>query len=465
MHPAPASKKPRKPKPYVPSFRSGAYALVVALSSLPEGLDAGLTKPQLIERAQEHCDSSFTAPADTSKHHTAWNSMNTLTDKDLVYIRGRPLRRYYLSDEGWELARVIKNVQGDGGLKDVSRDDRAMPQHHHESSGHVTNSTSRVFFGDLLLSPTRPLHITDTEDAKEVSTSDSFVQGRRLGATIGDKFMNQATCEKSKSTEKDTRSSRECVEIFSSPEPPSQSAPTKPRQITRQSDEDLGAPVETVISHRERETLSPGNRVAESDLHPSTINPILIPPGSFTVELVLDSREVRAKNDRDYIEGEFTKKGLRVSVRPLELGDFVWVAKLKDPELLRRHGEEGDEVMLDWIVERKRLDDLVSSIKDGRFQEQKFRLRRMGIGHVVYIIEDFGMHSDTRQQYHEGIVSAIASTQVVHGYFVKQTRKLDDTIRYLTRMTMMLKRVYEVCLILFLFFLRLGLVGRSLFPR
>lgn len=125
----------------------------------------------------------------------------------------------------------------------------------------------------------------------------------------------------------------------------------------------------------------------------------------------------------------------------------MWVAKFKDPTFLSRHGEEGDEVMLDWIVERKRLDDLVGSIKDGRFHEQKFRLRRSGIKNVIYLIEEFNVTYDpntsSAAKYQEMVASAIASTQVVNGYFVKKTKNIDDSIRYLARMTSLLRRMYE----------------------
>lgn len=172
--------------------------------------------------------------------------------------------------------------------------------------------------------------------------------------------------------------------------------------------------------------------------------PIRLQPGSFTVQLVLDNREMRAKNDRDYIQDELIKKGINPIVRPLEIGDFLWVAKFNDPALLARHQEEGDEVMLDYVVERKRLDDLWGSIKDGRFHEQKFRLRKSGVQHVVYIIEEFTVSADRMANINEAIESAIASTQVVDGYFIKKTKKLDDTIRYIARMTVMLQNMYEV---------------------
>ena len=53
------------------------------------------------------------------------------------------------------------------------------------------------------------------------------------------------------------------------------------------------------------------------------------------------------------------------------------------------------------------------------------------------------MNADHFQKYEEAVESAIASSQVVNGYFIKKTQKMDDTIRYLTRMTVMLKGLYE----------------------
>lgn len=91
------------------------------------------------------------------------------------------------------------------------------------------------------------------------------------------------------------------------------------------------------------------------------------PPGSFEVLLVLDSREVRSRRDRDYIKDAILKRGIRVEVRSLDLGDVMWVAQ-------KSNGQGPvEELFLDIVLERKRMDDLVSSIKDGRFKEQKVR--------------------------------------------------------------------------------------------
>ena len=47
----------------------------------------------------------------------------------------------------------------------------------------------------------------------------------------------------------------------------------------------------------------------------------------------------------------------------------------------------GEENVLDWIVERKRVDDLASSIIDKRYDQQKYWLGKCGISNIVYLVE------------------------------------------------------------------------------
>jgi crossover junction endonuclease MUS81 len=42
---------------------------------------------------------------------------------------------------------------------------------------------------------------------------------------------------------------------------------------------------------------------------------------------------------------------------------------------------------MDVVLERKEVSDLASSIMDGRYNEQKFRLEASSLGTVVYILE------------------------------------------------------------------------------
>lgn len=430
----------------MPSLRSGSYALILALSSLPEDQSVGFTKAQLIEQAQEHCDSSFTAPVDTTKFYTAWHSMKTLVDKDLVYEKGRPLRRYLLSDEGWEVAKKIRNVQGGRQGSPGAKPSNAL-----KSIPEASASTDQEALG---VRENQVNHSAKPERFHRATSRRGDKQGAEVPDGVGflghPKAVTENRLETSAASqnqasyfERVARSGCEFVEILSSPEP--------------RSDPQVGAVrptfnLEGGVSTARLEALSAGNYLESppnENLETETVDflnitPVQLQPGTFTVQLVLDSREVRAKNDRDYIHDELAKLGVDALVRPLELGDFFWVAKCQEPGLLSRLGEEGDEIALDWIIERKRLDDLVGSIKDGRFQEQKFRFRKMGVKNVVYIIEDFTMSSEKISHFHDAIETAIGSTQVIDEYFVKRTTKLDDTIRYLARMTGMLKRFYEV---------------------
>lgn len=286
--------------------------------------------------------------------------MKTLIQKDLVYEHGRPLRKYALTEEGWEVAKRIKKT--------------------------------------LETRPNEPVAPSATVRAEQP------IRHTAIPSVALDEGPD-------------------IVRLGSESPPPS--LPTTYQATGPQ----LG---------QNPLTRAPGD---------PRVRTIVLPPGSFTVQLVLDTREVRTSTDRDYISTELRKKGIVPQVRALELGDAIWVAKCHDPHYLSRFGEEGDEIMLDWIVERKRLDDLIGSIKDGRFHEQKFRLRRSGMKNVVYLIEEFAITHDSSHpsaaKYQELVSSAIASTQVVNGYFVKKTRNLDDSIRYLARMTALLRRMYE----------------------
>lgn len=124
--------------------------------------------------------------------------------------------------------------------------------------------------------------------------------------------------------------------------------------------------------------LLPLGREEEDDFWPdSTMTPSQIsssqtdegytayPPDSYEIMLLVDIREIKMKTNRDYFLEKLTEKGIRVAKRALELGDMIWVAQKRGSK------NQNDELFLDIIVERKRLDDLVTSIKDGRYHEQK----------------------------------------------------------------------------------------------
>lgn len=103
------------------------------------------------------------------------------------------------------------------------------------------------------------------------------------------------------------------------------------------------------------------------------MNPTIVPAGTFKVVLVCDTREVGEKiqGKRTEIMEALKAKGVEVDRKMLPLGDMIWVARRigRDDEETRE-----DDIVLDAIVERKRLDDLCNSIMDGRYTAQKVRL-------------------------------------------------------------------------------------------
>ncbi len=61
--------------------------------------------------------------------------------------------------------------------------------------------------------------------------------------------------------------------------------------------------------------------------------------------------------------------------------------KKKKQKKTKKNFVEVTDYVLDFIIERKTADDLAASIMDGRYEEQKFRLRNCGINNVIYLVE------------------------------------------------------------------------------
>ncbi|KAG4164412.1 hypothetical protein ERO13_A13G013200v2 [Gossypium hirsutum] len=113
-----------------------------------------------------------------------------------------------------------------------------------------------------------------------------------------------------------------------------------------------------------------------SDSLKADMNVLSVPPLSFgekfedtyEVILILDDREqftsqgARSKKMLEKICSEFK---IKIDVRRLPIGDGIWIA---------RHKHLSSEYVLDFIVERKKVADLRSSIRDNRYKDQKLRL-------------------------------------------------------------------------------------------
>ena len=67
---------------------------------------------------------------------------------------------------------------------------------------------------------------------------------------------------------------------------------------------------------------------------------------------------------------EMSKSGIIAESHVLSIGDYAWVLRKRNQSNLR------DALFLGPIIERKKNSDFACSIKDNRYEEQKFRLKK-----------------------------------------------------------------------------------------
>ncbi|KAM4722115.1 crossover junction endonuclease MUS81 [Rhinophrynus dorsalis] len=351
--PSPSKKKKtegKKQREYVPQRRSGGYAVLLTLykDSKSPSSRGYMTKAELQREAQPLCDKSFTL-TDPSNKYTAWSSVSTLIQKDLVLKTHSPAR-YSLTEKGLELAQRLEAAeQVLGGTDDVAK---------------------RVAVSS-----------TEEEDQEEAER------------------MDHGKCNK--------------PTVY---QPPSLIATVNSKETC--------AGVESVPYHH----------VPEFTLY----------PGQFNVLLCVDFIETTggSAQRKQELVSELKRNGVNFDVRKLHIGDFLWIAQERvQPVPGQLRIPQPRELVLDYVVERKRMDDLCGSIIDGRFREQKFRLKRCGLHRPIYLVEDHGsaqhlsIPESTLQQ-------AIVNTQVVDGFFIKRTKDVRESAAYLTIMTRYLQGMY-----------------------
>jgi ERCC4-type nuclease len=131
------------------------------------------------------------------------------------------------------------------------------------------------------------------------------------------------------------------------------------------------------------------------------------------MKIIIDERET-ALYEKCYsiIHGNVTT--IQLSKQVLNLGDILFKT------------DEDKDVLL---IERKSLSDLLSSIKDGRYEEQSYRLLHSS-GYpshsIIYMIE--GMFSQLRSLIEKKtVLSAITSLNFFKGFSVLRTCSIQET--------------------------------------
>jgi ERCC4-type nuclease len=124
---------------------------------------------------------------------------------------------------------------------------------------------------------------------------------------------------------------------------------------------------------------------------------------------------------------------INLSKRVLPLGD-IHITTDEDKDVL--------------LIERKSLADLLASIKDGRYEEQSYRLIHSS-GYpphsIIYIIE--GQMSNLRTPMEKKIVySALTSLNFFKGFSVIRTNSVSETADYLIWMSEKIERNFLKCI-------------------
>ncbi|XP_012280627.1 crossover junction endonuclease MUS81 isoform X2 [Orussus abietinus] len=361
---------------YVPSWRSGGYAILIALfnKSRDPNYSGYLTKAELQIEAQAYCDHSFTV-CKPSTRCSAWSSMSLLISKGLVLKRNRP-PKYSLTNEGVTLATKLSQMnKNDLNLK-----------HHFPHRGDIELSSEVTQRGNS--DAQKVLHGTKSvrkREENEVIDFEVHQEHTQIGNVIKSNYDKMKQSHAMGTISKKT-----------------------PINVDTQ--------LKSLVNVTE-----PGVSFA---------------PHTFNVVLLVDTRETdggKTRPTHDVTLIELTQTKVLFEVRSLKIGDFAWIAKSKDT---------GEELVLPYIVERKRIDDLGASIKDGRFHEQKFRLKQSGIKNIIYMIESYGNNQYTGLPI-SSILQASINSSVQDGFTVKYTDSHRESMQYLAMVTKLLTEKFQ----------------------
>ena len=158
--------------------------------------------------------------------------------------------------------------------------------------------------------------------------------------------------------------------------------------------------------------------------------------------LLVDSREKKRQGESS-VSGNYFKEKLGIYGIPAEtcnlpIGDFLWVLQVTGmPYIYIDKRGESVRYVLDYIIERKLTTDLISSIADGRYQEQKNRLLMSGLRNVMYLIE--GMECDkigdlvgVRGSAKRMLEGAMMNVRMFNKFSVLKSKDINSTIKYLS---------------------------------
>ncbi|CAD5118999.1 DgyrCDS7655 [Dimorphilus gyrociliatus] len=404
-------------KQYIPQKGSGAYAILLTLynESKKTEFPGFLKKDELIEKAQPLSTKSFIS-SENSSRYTSWSSMSTLISKNLVEKFSNPAK-YKLTDAGKSLASTMNNSSGDDNFASPSSlspakfseisneyEDFVSPirnpnlksscisSNSFDISSNINNFSSTPlnddklvsispeklsdndeiqFLGETLNSSkghtsipiTEDIEVVCVEDCKKIEKTRSFAFSDSDSDDLPDldvfikRKIDKNACKKpSKSTEEISYHESSSLDSY-----------TKFNDRQKQNSPKIDEL--KIVESSKRNPLKTSSFT--DDLEPK--RPVQISetplftlrPNEFEIILIVDNSE-HYGNQKETVVKYLDRHRIRTELRSLNVGDFLWIAREK--------GEPRREIVLDYIIERKRMDDLAKSICDGRYREQKVQI-------------------------------------------------------------------------------------------
>lgn len=129
--------------------------------------------------------------------------------------------------------------------------------------------------------------------------------------------------------------------------------------------------------------------------------------------LLIDNREKKEKENPYYFQHMLTRLGVHAETRHLTLSDFIWC---RMDGVSEKYGGA--------ILERKTIRDLLASLRDGRYKEQRRRLGQVP-GTRIYLIEG------EPPKIAPAVISAVFTVQislVLSGFLVLRTESAEHTV-------------------------------------
>jgi len=153
------------------------------------------------------------------------------------------------------------------------------------------------------------------------------------------------------------------------------------------------------------------------------------------MNIILDDREnTLLENMKNTINSQPIFQNLNLSKKQLPLGDII--ISRKEPI-----NSISNDIIL---IERKTVSDLLSSIKDGRYEEQSHRLiHASGFPkhNIFYVIE--GSFSFLKPAEKQILYSAITSLAVFKGFSIYHTATIQETGEWILYMADKIRRDFE----------------------